>query len=98
MHDHSRKNVRASHILVKDGAQCAALRSEILGGADFAALASQHSTCPSGKSGGSLGVFGRGQMVKEFEEAAFTQEVGKVGACVGTQFGYHLILVEERLR
>lgn len=93
----STQKVRASHILVKDGAQCAALRSEILdAGADFAALAKQYSQCPSGQKGGDLGFFGRGQMVPSFEAAAFEQPVGEVGECVDTNFGSHLILVQER--
>jgi len=62
----------------------------------FAALAEAHSDCPSKEDGGSLGGFARGQMVPEFEEAAFTQEIGKVGDLVETQFGYHLIMVTDR--
>ena len=65
-------------------------------GADFAALAKQHSQCPSGQKGGDLGFFGRGQMVPAFEAAAFEQPVGEVGECVDTNFGSHLILVQER--
>ena len=56
----------------------------------------EYSTCPSKSSGGSLGTFGRGQMVPEFEEAVFTLPVGKVSSPVKTQFGYHLILVDDR--
>lgn len=63
----------------------------------FAALASEHSTCPSGKQGGSLGQFGRGQMVPEFEAAVFATEAGQITpALVETQFGYHIIQVNER--
>ncbi|MBW2457113.1 MAG: peptidylprolyl isomerase, partial [Deltaproteobacteria bacterium] len=64
---------------------------EIAGGADFTALAQQHSDCPSGKSGGDLGPFGRGQMVKAFEETTFGMEVGALSDVVETPFGYHLI-------
>ncbi|QLG88861.1 peptidylprolyl isomerase [Chitinibacter bivalviorum] len=65
--------------------------------ARFAALASEHSTCPSGKQGGSLGQFGRGQMVPEFEAAVFSTEAGQITpSLVETQFGYHIIQVNER--
>ena len=68
---------------------------QIQNGADFAALAKQHSSCPSGKNGGDLGFFGRGRMVPEFEQAAFGMQVGQVSNPVKTQFGYHLIKVTE---
>jgi len=98
--------VRASHILLmyKGSARSSATRSKqeaqqqiaeiktkLDGGADFAELARQHSDCPSGASGGDLGVFGRGQMVKPFEEAAFGMPVGATSGVVETDFGYHLI-------
>ena len=57
----------------------------------FEELAQKFSKCPSGKSGGDLGAFGKGQMVAPFEEAAFGLEVGSVSGPVKTQFGYHLI-------
>ena len=63
--------------------------------ADFAALATELSTCPSGKNGGSLGAFGRGRMVPEFDKAAFELEVGQVSDIVETQFGYHIIKTTE---
>jgi peptidyl-prolyl cis-trans isomerase C len=63
----------------------------------FAAMASEHSTCPSGKEGGSLGQFGRGQMVPEFEEAVFSMNPGEITPnLIETQFGYHIIQVNER--
>jgi Parvulin-like peptidyl-prolyl isomerase len=65
-------------------------------GADFAAIAAEFSDCPSKAQGGSLGQFGRGQMVPEFEEAAFTQEIGAVGEVVKTRFGYHIVKVASR--
>jgi peptidyl-prolyl cis-trans isomerase C len=86
----------ARHILVKTEAACQQLKSEIEGGADFAALAKQHSECPSGRNGGDLGVFSQGQMVPEFDKVVFTGEVGKVHGPVKTQFGYHLLEVTMR--
>ncbi len=65
--------------------------------ATFADLAKEHSACPSSMKGGDLGAFSRGQMVKEFDEVAFSLPVGKVSAPVKTQFGYHLILVTEKI-
>lgn len=103
------ESVAASHILIKvdptdDAAAKAAkrarledLRKQILAGADFAELAQANSDCPSASSGGDLGSFGRGQMVPEFEDAAFTQPVGSVGEIVETQFGFHLVKVTEHL-
>ena len=67
------------------------IRADLLAGGDFATIAAEKSDCPSKKQGGSLGTFSRGQMVPEFEAAAFSQETGKVGEVVETQFGYHLI-------
>ena len=72
------------------------LRQRVLAGEDFGALAQEFSKCPSGQRGGDLGSFSKGQMVPEFEQAVLTQEIGKVGAPVKTQFGYHLIVVTER--
>jgi peptidyl-prolyl cis-trans isomerase C len=60
-------------------------------GIEFEALARANSDCPSGKDGGALGVFGKGQMVPEFEQAAFSMNVGDVSDVVETSFGYHLI-------
>lgn len=100
------ESVRASHILLmyqgssrstatrsKDQAlsQINDLKTQIDGGADFASLAQQHSDCPSKAKGGDLGTFGRGQMVKPFEDAAFTMPVGQTSGVVETPFGYHLI-------
>lgn len=86
----------ARHILVPDQDQARRLKQEIEDGADFAALAREHSECPSGRRGGDLGQFGRGQMVAEFDRAVFEGPVGEVLGPVKTQFGYHLIEVTER--
>jgi peptidyl-prolyl cis-trans isomerase C len=86
----------ARHILVASKEVCEDLKKQIEAGADFAAVAREHSTCPSGKKGGSLGEFGQGQMVKEFDEAVFKGEVGKVLGPIQTQFGYHLLEVTSR--
>jgi peptidyl-prolyl cis-trans isomerase C len=100
------EKVRASHILLmyqgssrstatrtkeQAATQIAALKTQLDGGADFAALAGQHSDCPSRTKGGDLGPFGRGQMVGPFEDATFGMAVGATSGIVETQFGYHLI-------
>ncbi len=90
------KEVRARHILVAEEEQAKNLIVELDGGADFAALASEHSTGPSGAQGGDLGFFGEGQMVPEFSDAAFSMEAGQHSKePVQTQFGWHVIKVEE---
>jgi len=88
--------VRASHILVKDEETAKKLKAEIEGGLDFAEVAKKNSMCPSKENGGDLGSFGKGQMVKEFEDVAFSLDVGAVSSPVKTQFGYHLIVVTEK--
>ncbi len=88
--------VRAKHILVGSEIEAINLKRELNRGADFSVLAMRYSQCPSGQNGGELGYFGRGQMVKEFEKAAFETPVGQVSAPVHTQFGWHLILVEDK--
>lgn len=86
---------RARHILVATEEECLALKERIEGGEDFASAA-KVSKCPSGRRGGELGEFGRGQMVPEFDEVVFNGEVGKVLGPVKTQFGYHLLEVTWR--
>jgi peptidyl-prolyl cis-trans isomerase C len=84
--------VRASHILVEKHSQAQALISKIAEGADFKTVAKNHSTCPSKKKGGDLGWFTKGQMVPEFEKAAFKLNVGAMTPePVKTKFGYHII-------
>lgn len=89
--------VSASHILVEDEALANELKAQLDEGADFAELAVAHSTCPSSAQGGDLGYFGRGQMVPEFENAAFAMEVGDISEPVQTQFGWHIILLTDRI-
>lgn len=89
--------VVARHILVEDEEAAKGLIVELDGGADFAELAKQHSTGPSGPNGGELPPFVQGDMVPEFGEAAFAMEAGTYSKePVKTQFGYHVILLEER--
>ena len=86
------EQVTARHILVQTLAEAMTARERITDtGEDFGQVARELSKCPSGQQGGSLGTFGKGQMVKPFEDAAFSQEIGKVSLPVQTQFGYHLI-------
>lgn len=102
------EQVNAQHILItpkskSDEDKAAALeeikaiRQRIVDGADFIKEAELHSACPSGKqNGGSLGWFGRGMMVKEFEDAAFSMKPGDLSDVIETQFGYHIISVYDR--
>lgn len=83
--------VRASHILVKTEQEAQELYNEIKNGKSFAEIAQEKSLCPSGQNGGDLGFFGRGMMVKPFEDAAFNLEIGEISQPVETQFGWHLI-------
>ena len=83
--------ISASHILVDQEFEIKDLQKKLNEGESFEKLAKDFSKCPSGKSGGALGDFGRGSMVKPFEDAAFGLEPGKVSEPVKTQFGYHLI-------
>ena len=84
--------VRASHILVKTEEEAKKLREEIANGKSFADVAKEVSLCPSGQNGGDLGYFGRGMMVKPFEDAVFAKKkIGEVSEPVQTQFGWHLI-------
>lgn len=86
----------ARHILVPTAEQAEDIKAQIAAGADFAEMARQHSTCPSSSKGGDLGEFSPGQMVKEFNDVCFTDEVGVVHGPVQTQFGFHLIEVTKR--
>lgn len=89
--------VSAKHILVDEEEECQKILEAIQSGEKtFEDAAKESSNCPSGERGGDLGEFGKGQMVKEFEEAAFNAEIGAVVGPVKTQFGYHLIKVEKK--
>ncbi|MCX6742288.1 MAG: peptidylprolyl isomerase [Candidatus Pacearchaeota archaeon] len=85
---------KASHILVKTEEQAKDILAKVQRGESFSKLAQEYSVCPSKKKGGSLGEFGRGQMVKEFEHAVFNAKKGDV-VLVKTQFGWHVIKVED---
>ena len=87
--------IRASHILVKTEDEAKKLYEEIQNGADFAELAKEHSLCPSKRDGGDLNFFGKGMMVKPFEEAAFALKRGEVSEPIETQFGWHLIKLTD---
>ena len=93
----SREQVTAAHILVATEDEAKAIITSLNEGTSFAKLAKSKSTGPSGPNGGSLGKFGRGQMVPAFENAAFALEVGKITTQpVQTQFGWHVIKVEAK--
>ncbi len=102
------ERVRASHILItvaetdteitreQKKAKIDDLHAQLVAGADLAALAMANSDCPSKDKGGDLGFFGRGQMVKPFEDAAYALDVGQISPVVETRFGYHVIRVTEK--
>ena len=91
------ETVSAKHILVETEEKAQEVLNKIKEGMSFEDAAQQFSSCPSNAQGGDLGKFNRGQMVPEFEEAAFNLEIGKVSEPVKTQFGYHLIKVSEKI-
>ena len=83
--------IRCAHILVEKLSVAQEVLQKINGGESFAKMAEQYSIDGSRKHGGDLGEFGKGMMVKEFEQAAFALEKGQVSGIVKTQFGYHII-------
>lgn len=101
------ETVSASHILIsfdeedtpeikaEKRAELESIQQELATGASFEELATEHSDCPSSAEGGALGTFTRGQMVPEFEEAAFALEPGRLSQIVETEFGYHIIKVTD---
>lgn len=90
------KTASARHILVSTQEACDQLKTQIENGADFAEVAKKHSLCPSGRRGGELGEFSPGQMVKEFDQVVFNEEIGKVHGPIQTQFGWHLVEITAR--
>lgn len=91
------ETVTASHILVTEEEKAKEIREKLIAGTvTFAEAAREYSTCPSSQNGGELGSFGRGQMVKEFDDAVFDLPVNTVSEPVKTQFGWHLILVTNK--
>ncbi len=93
----SAAEVHARHILVKTEDEAKKIIKDLQGGADFEATAKEKSTGPSGPNGGDLGFFAKGQMVPAFEKAAFALEKGKItDTAVKTQFGWHIIKVEDK--
>jgi peptidyl-prolyl cis-trans isomerase C len=83
--------IHCAHILVKTEKEANAILERLKKGEKFSAIAKNVSLCPSKKRGGDLGTFGRGQMVKEFEKAAFDLQKGQISGIVKTKFGYHII-------
>ncbi|WP_203527698.1 peptidylprolyl isomerase [Clostridium thermarum] len=90
------EQVNASHIIVETEETAKEVKEKLNAGGDFAELAKEYSTDASASTGGNLGFFPRGQMVKEFEDAAFALEVGQISDIVKTEFGYHIIKVIEK--
>src|SRR3989338_838967 len=89
------KQVHASHILVKTEQEAHVASFDVTHGKSFEQIAQEKSLCPSKKKGGDLGWFGRWQMAKEFEQAAFSLKPGEISKPVKTQFGWHIIKVHE---
>ncbi len=92
----SAEQVHARHILVDDEATAQDLINQLNGGADFQELAIEHSNDPGAADGGDLGYFTREEMVSDFSDAAFSLQPGEYSGPVETQFGWHIILVEDR--
>lgn len=90
------ETIHPHHILLPDENKAKEVESRLAKGEDFAALAKEVSVCPSAPRGGDLGTVRKGQMVPEFEEAAYQLKIGEISPIVKTQFGYHLIKVTEK--
>lgn len=83
--------MRASHILVEKLSEAVKILEKIKAGEDFGKLALEFSKCPSRKKGGDLGEFQRGMMVKPFENAVLSLQIGQISEPIKTEFGYHII-------
>jgi foldase protein PrsA len=90
------EQVKASHILVEDEAKAKEVKEKLDAGEDFTELAKEYSTDGSAQSGGDLGYFGKGAMVAEFEEKAFSMKVNEISEPVKSEFGYHIIKVTDK--
>lgn|SRR5574344_1596474 len=91
------ERVKVRHILVKTEKEAIDIKKDLDAGGSFTYWAKYHSLCPSGQNGGNLGYFGRGEMVKPFEDAAFSLPVGQYSEPIHTQFGWHIIIVDDRI-
>ncbi|HHY81164.1 MAG TPA: peptidylprolyl isomerase [Clostridiales bacterium] len=92
----SQESIQAKHILVDDAAKAEQIYWDLKKGLFFEEAAKKYSLCPSASAGGDLGYFTRGQMVPEFEKAAFALQVNEISRPVKTQFGYHIIKLVDR--
>jgi len=90
------KSVNASHILVANQRDAEGIMIRLSKGENFSDLAKRFSKCPSKSKGGNLGWFGKGEMVPEFEKACFEGQKGQVVGPVKTQFGYHIIMINDQ--
>jgi len=90
-------NAHVRHIMVATEEACAKLKAQLEAGEDFAACATQHSKCPTGRRGGNLGVVKPGQLVAEVDAVVFSGEIRKIHGPVKSEFGYHLVQVLSRI-
>lgn len=93
----TKETVKASHILVDSQEKAYEVLEEITDGLSFEEAAKNYSSCPSKQNGGDLGTFTKGQMVKEFEDKAFSMQNGEISEPVKTEFGYHIIMVIDHI-
>ena len=90
-------NAHVRHIMVATEEACAELKAQLEAGEDFAACATKHSKCPTGRRGGNLGVIKPGQLVEEVDAVVFSGEIRKIHGPVKSKFGYHLVQVLSRI-